>query len=70
MLAPHVSDGWHAELYRVHAVMSAQSSCRVQEEKRWVKDEANTVLALSVVLCAISEPSHVELIGCIEWHRW
>jgi len=45
--------------------------CRVQSssrgEEREDEDEANTVLeALSVVLCALLEPSHVELIGCIE----
>jgi len=44
---------------------SAQLYAERGEERE--EDEANTVLeALSVVLCALLEPSHVELIGCIE----
>jgi len=45
------------------AQLYAESSRGEEREE----DEANTVLeALSVVLCALLEPSHVELIGCIE----
>lgn len=56
-------------LLHILRMIDAESSPVVEEKRdQRMEDEANTVLeALSVVLCAnLLEPSHVELIGCID----